>query len=215
MRIWVDVHYVEVLRAAQLVHLLDERERNAGRAAKRHAHGRIDTLHGLVCPPQQRKVVRGIVAAPEARDVLLVPDLHDRQPSAVVSDDPAHVLIPCIEVLMRGARPRDGIAENRQKLHPLCFACGHDVVEVREVPFALLPLNAAPVEVAAHPSHSRLAHHGARPCRRLVARDVRTRPVRTARRSRIRPKRQHPRENYAAECLHCHCSFFCSSKIAK
>ncbi|MBQ6247797.1 MAG: hypothetical protein IJK04_13085 [Kiritimatiellae bacterium] len=125
----VDVHDVEGAGAALAVDVLDEVQRHAGRAAKRHEDGRIDALGRLVGAPQHREVVRRArTVPPVVRGILLVPDFNDRQTLPVVLHEPAHELRPFVEMVANRHGPRRRPVEDRQKLKALRLAFGHNLV---------------------------------------------------------------------------------------
>ena len=190
MRVGVDVHDVEELRAAQAVDLLDEVERDTGRAAERDTQRRVVRLGDLVGPAQHGEVVRRVRVLPESGDVLLVPHLQDGEAAPVVRDDAPDVRAPGVQVVVCGMRPRDGIAQDRQQLDAVRLAGGHDGVERGEVPFAGPAFKGPPVEVAAHPAKPGLPHERTRARRRLAARHVRARAIGVVCRGRPGGKRR-------------------------
>ena len=189
VRVGVDAEDVEVLRAAELVDLLDEAERHAGRAAEGDAHARLDGLHGLVGRLEDGEVVRGVRILPEAGDVLLVPDLDHRHLHAEMGDRRADVVAEVVQVRVGRIRPLGDAVEDRQHGDAARGRVVHGLVELREVPRAALrALALVPVEVAAYVAEAGERHHVVRLDARaeLVARHVRAHAVGIRLRSRAK-----------------------------
>ena len=209
VRVGMHVHDVEMPCAAQAVNLLDEVERHARHAAERDAQRRVVRLDDLIGAAQDGEVVRRVRILPERIDVRLVPDFQNRQTLSVMRDHALHVIAPSVQVLVGGIRPFRRLVEDRQQLQPRRLAGGHDHVVAGEVPDARLPLDHAPVEVAAHPARAHLANQVAGGGRRLVPRQVRARAVGAGcrhRRARGR-SREREGEDRGRKSHHVRCSF--------